>query len=88
MPIVAKNKKSFASLGDDLEAVWSWDSGSDSFLTFRPDLPAALNTLQTISVGDAVWILMANARSWSLVDVGQGDGLLSACEIVFPDVCK
>ena len=55
----------FAPLGDALLGVWRYDPDTASFLIYRPDLPAALNSLRTLSAGDAVWVLTAEEIEWN-----------------------
>ena len=53
-----------AALGDSLEALFLWDAEAQAFLTYAPSLPAALNTAETLSFGDAVWIRVNEPVTW------------------------
>jgi len=55
----------FASLSGTSYTVWMWDSQSQSYLSYSPDRPAFLNTLETLDHGTAIWILVDGATTWT-----------------------
>ena len=54
-----------ATLGSDVLALFLWDAGTQSFLTYRPTAPSVLNTATTLSHGVGIWINMARAADWN-----------------------
>ena len=52
-----------AELGAALEALFLWDAAAQGFLSFRPQLLAALNSARVLNYGDGVWMLMAAAAT-------------------------
>lgn len=63
-------------IGDALEgmtgtviSVFAWDSAAQTFLQYRPGVPAALNTLTELETADGVWVLMDRAGSWTMEDL-------------------
>ena len=53
-----------ASLGDAVRSVQTWDVATQSFRTFRPTVPAAVNSARVLRHGDGVWIDVDRATTW------------------------
>lgn len=53
-----------ASLGSNLRALFLWDAEAQRFLSYRPQLPATLNSAELLRVGDGVWIDVGTATVW------------------------
>ncbi|HJN92158.1 MAG TPA: hypothetical protein QGF05_05470 [Dehalococcoidia bacterium] len=51
-------------LGDALRALFTYDGTNQVFRSFRPALPAALNSATTLNFGDGVWIQVARDAAW------------------------
>ncbi len=47
-----------------LQGLFIWDAAGQTFLTFNPVLPPALNSATTLDYGFGVWVLMASAGTW------------------------
>ena len=57
-------EEAVADIINDVESVLLWDPVAEAFLTFSPDLPAALNTVFTLEHGDGLWIRLSQAVVW------------------------
>jgi len=53
-----------ASLGEAVESAFTYEELSDTFLSFGPALPPALNTLAALAYGEALWLRVSEARTW------------------------
>ena len=53
-----------AELGGSLQALFIWNAAAQTFLTFNPVLPPALNTATTLRPGDGVWLLVSATTTW------------------------
>ena len=49
-----------AAIAGTFNAVFTWDATSQRFRSYNPSLPANLNTLSDLELGDAVWIRVAS----------------------------
>lgn len=49
-----------AGIAEDFDVLFVWDADAQTYLTFAPALPAALNTLDALAFGDGVWIHVTN----------------------------
>ena len=56
--------EALASLGSAVEGVFTWDAQAQAFRTFNPSLPAALNTVDRLRLGEGVWILVDRGLVW------------------------
>jgi len=54
-----------AAIVDTLRSLAAWDAGAQSFLSFVPDLPPILNGLQTLEQGQAFWVEVGKAITWT-----------------------
>jgi hypothetical protein len=54
-----------AGLGLNLRALFLWDAIAQEFRSYRPQLPAALNSAQQLRKGDGVWINVGAAVVWN-----------------------
>ena len=63
----------FASIRASLQAAFAWDAPAQRFDGFLPSLPPALNALDTLTPGMALWILIGGAAD---VDWEQPAGAL------------
>ena len=47
-----------------VEGVFRWDAASQSYESWRADLPPSLNALTTIEAGDAIWLRLAEDATY------------------------
>ena len=63
------------NLFGEFESIFAWDATAQAFISFRPNLPAALNSLQELRPGDAVWVSVTqpNGAVWDspLIDAAR-----------------
>lgn len=67
-------EEALAGLPAAVIQVLTWDAASQRFRTFNPLLPASLNTLRTLSHGDAFWIEVAQGAIWDQPAAGASGG--------------
>ena len=48
---------------------WHWDAESGTFLTFFPGAPTALNSLETFTYRDVLWVRVSQDTSWSYLPI-------------------
>ena len=53
----------FAAIIESIDAAFAWDAPGQRFDGFLPALPAALNALDTLTPGMALWVLVGGAVS-------------------------
>ena len=56
-----------ASITGQFTSLFTWDAGAQAFRSFRPGLHPVFNSLQELSFGDGVWILVSdpNGADWT-----------------------
>ena len=54
-------EQAVASIAGMLESAFLWDAGAQQFESYRPNLPPAFNTVETIDFGDGVWMFTTAA---------------------------
>lgn len=59
-----------ASIAGSFSALFTWDAATQEFRSYRPGLPATLNTLSELHRGDAVWIRATRAATWQQPSFG------------------
>lgn len=50
--------EAFAGIGEALSAAFTWNAPAQRFRSFNPQLPASVNSLDRLSTGVAIWILI------------------------------
>ena len=53
-----------APLGDALLAAFTWDPIGERFLSYRPGVPAVLNTATDLRRGDGLWLDLSRTVQW------------------------
>ncbi|HJN94038.1 MAG TPA: hypothetical protein QGF05_15145, partial [Dehalococcoidia bacterium] len=56
--------EALASMGDAVVAAYAWDPIAGTFLIYRSEGPAFINTLMTLAPGQALWVQMARDGVW------------------------
>ena len=74
---VASVEEAFADVLDQLDGVWAWDAPAQQFLTWRPSLPPALNTLKTLAPGTGLWIRLRDGGDASVPTLAAGDAFVT-----------
>ncbi len=67
-----------ASIAGQFDAIYAWDAETQSYLSFRPGAPSALNSLQELRPGDAIFINITDPEGAKLV---QGRALTAARDL-------
>lgn len=57
-------EEALAPLGGVVESAFTYEELSETFLSFGPALPPALNTLAALAYGEALWLRVSEARTW------------------------
>lgn len=52
-------------LGGAFSALFTYNPATEQFRSYNPQLPAALNTAFTLNYGDALWIQVSRAVTWT-----------------------
>lgn len=64
-----------AGVTGTVTSVFAWDANEQTFLQYRPGVPAALNMLTQLETGAGVWVLMEGAGSWTMADLREARSL-------------
>ena len=69
----------FAPLISDgsLEVVWHYDNATQSWTSFTPNVPAALNDLTVLAAGDVVWLQLAADSEFQKQPLKEGWSLIA-----------